>query len=84
MTVGALTGLNGFVPFGANSLWNTTFRRRRWIPTRRTSFNFIGSTVTIHADFGSGMVQHQTLGIPYQVVAGTASQGVGHSGNIFR
>jgi len=30
--------------------------------------------VTIHADFGSGMVQHQTLGIPYQVVAGTQAK----------
>jgi len=74
MTVGQLTGLNGFVPFGANSLWNTDISASPVDPNSANIINFIGSTVTLHADFGSGMVQHQTLGIPYQVVAGTQAK----------
>jgi hypothetical protein len=74
MTVGQLTSLNGFVPFGANSLWNTDISATPVDPNSANIINFIGSTVTLHADFGSGMVQHQTLGIPYQVVAGTQAK----------
>src|SRR5882762_1659697 len=74
MTVGQLTSLNGFVPFGANSLWNTDISASTVDPNSANIINFIGSTVTLHADFGAGMVQHQTLGIPYQVVAGTQAK----------
>jgi len=74
MTVGQLSSLNGFVPFGANSLWNTDISASPVDPNSANIINFIGSTVTLHADFGSGMVQHQTLGIPYQVVAGTQAK----------
>jgi len=74
MTVGQLTNLNGFVPFGTSSLWNTDISASPVDPNSANIINFIGSTVTLHADFGSGMVQHQTLGIPYQVVAGTQAK----------
>ena len=74
MTVGQLSSLNGFVPFGASSLWNTDISASPVDPNSANIINFIGSTVTLHADFGSGMVQHQTLGIPYQVVAGTQAK----------
>jgi hypothetical protein len=36
--------------------------------------NFIGATVTLHADFGAGTFHNQTIGIPYQVVAGTQAK----------
>ena len=36
--------------------------------------NFIGATVTLHPDFGAGTFHNQTLGIPYQVVAGTQTK----------
>jgi len=36
--------------------------------------NFIGPTVTLHPDFGSGTFHNQTIGIPYQVVAGTQTK----------
>src|SRR5882724_5802029 len=74
MTVGQLTSLNGFVPFGTSSLWNTDISASTVDPNSANIINFIGSTVTLHADFGAGMVQHQTLGIPYQVVAGTQAR----------
>ena len=70
MTVGQLTTLNGFVPFSSASLWNTDISTAPVDPNSANYINFIGSTVTLHPDFGSGTFHNQTIGIPYQVVAG--------------
>jgi hypothetical protein len=74
MTVGQLTSLNGFVPFPSNNLWNTDISTAAVDPNSANYINFIGSTVTLHPDFGSGTFHSQTLGIPYQVVAGTQAK----------
>src|SRR5882672_8623704 len=74
MTVGQLSSLNGFVPFGTNSLWNTDISASPVDTNSANIINFIGASVTLHPDFGSGMVQNQTIGIPYQVVAGTQAK----------
>jgi hypothetical protein len=74
MTVGQLTSLNGFVPFPSNNLWNTDISTAAVDPNSANYINFIGSTVTLHPDFGSGTFHNQTLGIPYQVVAGTQAK----------
>src|SRR6266852_2153780 len=74
MTVGQLTSLNGFVPFQSSSLWNTDISNAPVEPNSANYINFIGSTVTLHPDFGSGTFHNQTLGIPYQVVAGTQAK----------
>jgi hypothetical protein len=71
MTVGQLTSLNGFVPFPSSSLWNTDISTAAVDPNSANIINFIGSTVTLHPDFGAGTFHNQTIGIPYQVVAGT-------------
>ena len=71
MTVGQLTSLNGFVPFPADNLWNTDISAMPVDPNSANIINFIGSTVTLHPDFGAGTFHNQTIGIPYQVVAGT-------------
>jgi hypothetical protein len=71
MTVGQLTSLNGFVPFPSSSLWNTDISSAPVDPNSANYINFIGSTVTLHPDFGSGEYHNQTIGIPYQIVAGT-------------
>jgi len=71
MTVGQLTSLNGFVPFPSSNLWNTDISTAAVDPNSANYINFIGSTVTLHPDFGSGTYHNQTIGIPYQVVAGT-------------
>ncbi|HZR66724.1 MAG TPA: hypothetical protein VFA85_16400 [Terriglobales bacterium] len=70
MTVGQLTSLNGFVPFPSDNLWNTDISSLPVDPNSANIINFIGSTVTLHPDFGSGQIKNQTIGIPYQVVAG--------------
>lgn len=74
MTVGQLTSLNGFVPFPSTSLWSTDISNAPVDPNSANYTNFIGSTVTLHADFGAGTFQDQTIGIPYQVVAGTRAK----------
>src|SRR6184192_114047 len=71
MTVGQLTSLNGFVPFPSNNLWNTDISTTPVDPNSANYINFIGSTVTLHPDFGAGTFHNQTIGIPYQIVAGT-------------
>ncbi|HYL60168.1 MAG TPA: hypothetical protein VEU51_14960 [Candidatus Acidoferrales bacterium] len=74
MTVGQLTSLNGFVPFPAASLWNTDISAAPPDPNSSNIINYIGTNVTLHPDFGSGTYNSQTIGIPYQVVAGTQSK----------
>src|SRR6266536_3321465 len=74
MTVGQLTSLNGFVPLPSTSLWNTDISAAPVDPNSTNYINFIGATVTLHPDFGSGTFHNQTLGIPYQVVAGTQAK----------
>ena len=71
MTVGQLTSLNGFVPFPSSSLWNTDISTAPVDPNSANLINYIGSTVTLHPDFGSGKYAGQTIGIPYQIVAGS-------------
>ena len=71
MTVGQLTSLNGFVPFPSSNLWNTDISTAPVDPNSANYINYIGSTVTLHPDFGSGLYAGQSIGIPYQVVAGT-------------
>jgi hypothetical protein len=74
MNLGAGANLNGFVPFPASSLWNTDISSANVDPNSTNIINFIGSTVTLHPDFGAGIFQRQTIGIPYQVVAGTQAK----------
>ena len=74
MTVGQLTSLNGFVPFPSTNLWNTDISSAPVDPNSANYINFIGATITLHADFGAGTFHNQTLGIPYQVVAGTQAK----------
>ena len=54
MTVGSLTSLNGFVPFATSSLWNTDISSAPVDSNSANIINYIGSTVTLHPDFGSG------------------------------
>src|ERR1041384_3671943 len=74
MTVGQLTSLNGFVPFPSSSLWNTDISTAPVDPNSANYINFIGTTVTLHPDFGAGTFHNQSIGIPYQVVGGSQAK----------
>jgi hypothetical protein len=74
MTLGQLTSLNGFVLFPASNLWNTDISAAPVDPNSANYINFIGSTVTLHPDFGAGTFHNQASGIPYQIIAGTQAR----------
>jgi hypothetical protein len=62
---------NGFVPFPADNLWNKDISSAPVDPNSTALINFIGASVTIHPDFGSGLYQGSSIGIPYVVVDST-------------
>jgi hypothetical protein len=71
MAPGQGGSLNGFVPFPADSLWNKDISSAPVDPNSTALINFIGASVTIHPDFGSGLYQGSSIGIPYVVVDST-------------
>lgn len=70
LTLGQEGSLNGFVPFPSSSLWNTNIANAPVDPNSDAIINFIGSSTPLHPDFGSGLYDGQTIGIPYIVVPG--------------
>ncbi|HTY54977.1 MAG TPA: hypothetical protein VMB26_07255 [Candidatus Binataceae bacterium] len=68
MTPGQLTSLNGFVPFPSKSLWNTDISNAPIDPNSANFINYIGASLPLHPDFGSGKYDGSYIGIPYQIV----------------
>src|ERR1700686_5918029 len=75
MTPGRLTSLNGFVPFAPESLWNTDISGAPVDANSANIVDYIGGAKTVHPDFGAGMFAGQSIGIPYQIVAGSQRKG---------
>ena len=73
MAVGAGASLNGFRPFPANNAWNQDISAAAVDPNSASYINFIGATVSLHPDFGSGEYQGSYMGIPYSVVDSSQS-----------
>ncbi|MGC2109262.1 MAG: hypothetical protein WA655_07065, partial [Candidatus Korobacteraceae bacterium] len=71
LTLGQEGSFNGFVPFPSNSLWNTNIANAPVDPNSAPIINFIGGSTPLHPDFGSGLYDGQSIGIPYIVVAAT-------------
>lgn len=71
MSVGQGASLNGFRPFPADSLWNQDISSAAVDPNSDALINFIGSSIGMHPDFGSGQYQGSYMGIPYVVVDGS-------------
>lgn len=74
MGTGPLANLNGFVPFPANSPWNTDISQSPVDPNSANFINYIGASAPMHADFGSGLYEGQSIGVPYQVSAAGQSK----------
>jgi hypothetical protein len=74
MSLGPLASLNGFVPFPPTDLWNTNISSAPVDPNSANLINYIGASVTLHPDFGAGLYDGQTIGIPYQIEAGTQAK----------
>jgi hypothetical protein len=73
MSTGQGASLNGFRPFASDNLWNTDISSAPVDANSAAIINFIGPTIGMHADFGSGEYQGSNIGIPYAVVDGTQS-----------
>jgi len=74
MSLGPLASLNGFIPFPSDNLWNTNIASAPVDPNSANLINYIGSSVTLHPDFGAGLYDGQSMGIPYQIEAGTQAK----------
>jgi hypothetical protein len=74
MTPGQLSSLNGFVPFPASNLWNTDISTMAVDPNSNNFINYIGAAKPFHPDFGSGLYNGTSIGIPYQVVTGAQAK----------
>lgn len=68
MSLGQSASLNGFVPFPPDNLWNKDISSAPVDPNSAAIINFIGSGIGLHPDFGSGLYNGQSIGIPYLVV----------------
>jgi len=68
MSLGQGASLGGFLPFPADSLWNTDISSAPVDPNSTAIINFIGSSVGVHPDFGAGQYNGSSIGIPYLIV----------------
>jgi len=68
MATGAGASLNGFRPFPAGNAWNQNISAAAADPNSDSYINFIGATIPLHPDFGSGEYQGSFMGIPYSIV----------------
>jgi len=73
MVTGQNASLNGFRPFPADHPWNTDISGAAVDPNSNAIINYIGASIGLHADFGSGQYQGSFIGLPYVVVG--SSQG---------
>lgn len=71
LSLGPGASLNGFVPFPTSNLWNTDIYNAPVDPNSANYINYIGGSVAFHPDFGAGLYDGSTMGIPYQVEAQT-------------
>jgi hypothetical protein len=68
MSLGQGASLNGFVPFPADNAWNKNISAAPVDPNSAAIINFIGAGISVHPDFGAGLYQGQSMGIPYLIV----------------
>jgi hypothetical protein len=68
MSLGSGASLNGVIPFPTNNAWNQNISTAPVDPNSNALIGFIGGTIGIHPDFGSGQYDGSSIGIPYTVV----------------
>jgi hypothetical protein len=74
MSIGQGASLNGFVPFSQASPWNQNITTAAVDSNSTAIINFIGGSIGLHADFGSGEYQGSDIGIPYTVAGAGQAQ----------
>jgi hypothetical protein len=71
MQPGQEGSFGGFLPFPADNLWNQDISAAPVDPNSAALINFIGATIGLHPDFGSGLYGGSIIGIPYEIVDST-------------
>jgi hypothetical protein len=71
MSLGRGASLNGFLPFPADNAWNQDVSNSPVDPNSANIINFIGGSTPLHPDFGAGLYDGQSMGIPYDIVSGS-------------
>jgi hypothetical protein len=74
MSTGQGASLNGFRPFASDNLWNKDVSGSPVDANSDAIISFIGPSIGLHPDFGSGQYQGSNIGIPYVVVGGAQTQ----------
>ena len=72
--LGIAAPLNGYLPFPADNPWNQVVAGLPVDPNSDAIIAYVGSTTTLHPDFGSGLWNGGPIGIPYAVVAGAQAR----------
>jgi len=65
--------LNGFRTFPADNAWNQDISSAPVDPNSDAIINFIGPNIGLHPDFGSGLYNGSSMGIPYVIVDSSQS-----------
>jgi hypothetical protein len=73
ISTGQGASLNGFLPFPADNAWNQDISSAAVDPNSDAIINFIGPSIGLHPDFGSGLYAGSSIGIPYSVVGSSQS-----------
>lgn len=73
MSSGQGASLNGFRPFPSTDPWNQDISAVPVDPNSAALISFIGPTIGLHPDFGSGLYAGSSIGIPYTVVSASQS-----------
>ena len=68
ISLGQGASLNGFLPFPADNAWNRDISASAVDPNSAAIISFIGPSIGLHPDFGSGLYNGSDIGIPYVVV----------------
>ncbi|HVZ61444.1 MAG TPA: hypothetical protein VG892_11735 [Terriglobales bacterium] len=68
MAAGQGASLNGYLPFPTDNAWNQDISAAAVDANSSAIVSAIGSSIGIHADFGSGQYNGSNIGIPYSIV----------------
>ncbi len=74
LDLGINSNLHGYRAFPDTSAWNQDVSASPVDPNSTAIINFIGASSGLKADFGSGLWQGSSIGIPYGVVSGTQAK----------
>src|ERR1700730_979982 len=74
MSTGQGASLNCFPPFVSDNLWNKDVSGSSVDANSDAIISFIGPSIGLHPDSGSGQYQGSNIGIPYVVVGGAQAQ----------